>query len=686
LINLPRVWLADLTYTQQTIAADTIPMAIGCIAEYLEKSITGIPEVSLFKYPEALIKALSSEIPEVLGFSNYVWNYQLSKEIAKHVKSLSPRTVVIFGGPNYPIDNQGRKHFLEENYDIFDYYVVGEGELAFSNLLGCLIDSNFSREKVFEIAPPSVHFMHGDKIVLTSKVDRLTELDVIPSPYTSGKLDEFFDGKLMPLLQTNRGCPFSCTFCVEGDDYYTKIRKYNRSRIDEDVHYIGNKIAETAKSHSRRDLFIADSNFGMYPSDVDTARALAETKEKYAWPDYINVATGKNAKERVIETARLLDGSLRLSGSVQSLDPEVLGNIKRKNISPEQLVDLGLHTKTIGVNSYSEIILGLPGDSKIKHFKTIASVMDAGFNIILPWQLMLIHGSELATPRDRETYGLQTKFRVLPRCYGRWEFARQDGTTGSITSVEIEEVSVSSDTLSFNDYIDCRVLNYFVATYYNDALFTPVISFLNTLGVRSFDFICTLMDVAQTTNYQKIVDSFIADTKDELWDSRDELHKFVMSSGNIEKYINGDLGKNILFFHRAKAYCTHIEEMRTLMHEAYKRILDEVVPGEKVAYGAELIDYCATLADGVLDTRFEVLEKSFSYNFQEHIASNNFDTSSLSKKPFKYRFEFSDETKSLVQRSISTHGSDLVGFARILSRIFVKKLYRKAIPITDSLR
>jgi radical SAM superfamily enzyme YgiQ (UPF0313 family) len=676
-----KIWLADLTYTQQTVAADTIPMAIGCIAEYLEDYFPDIPAVQLFKYPDELISALASEPPNILGFSNYVWNFELSRELSRYYKHLNPQGIVIFGGPNYPLEKEDRKKFIEENNDIFDYYVSGEGELAFTLLVESLINQNFNKREIAKEQLGSIHFQYGGEVFLTPKHNRLKDLNTIPSPYTSGKLDKFFDGKLMPLLQTNRGCPFSCTFCVEGDDYYTKIRKYNPERVQSDVEYIGKKISETSTENSRKDLFIADSNFGMYPSDIDTAKALAQTKIEYAWPDYINVATGKNAKERVIETARILDGSLRLSGSVQSLDQDVLENIKRKNISPERLVELGLHTKTIGVNSYSEIILGLPGDSKEKHFQTIASVMDAGFNVILPWQLMMIHGSELSTPKEREKHGLVTKYRVLPRCYGHWQNFEGDFGNGSIKSVEIEEVCIASRTLSFDDYLECRVLNYFVATYYNDALFTPVITYLNSIGLRSFDFVKTLMETALSSDYVHIVDEFVNDTKDELWDDKEELRKFVMSGGNIDKYIEGDLGRNILFYHRAKAYCTHLEEMKRLVIESFEIITAGKMTDEQRRYGLELIEYCATLADGILIENFEALEKEFTYDFYEHVKSNNFNHSPVQREKYKYNFVFSADTRALVSRSLATHGNDLVGVARILSRIFVKKLYRSVHPL-----
>ena len=62
--------------------------------------------------------------------------------------------------------------------------------------------------------------------------------------------------------------------------------------------------------------------------------------KKFNWPDYIIATTGKNHKTRVIEVSDKLQGNLRLSGSVQSLDPEVQKNIKRENINSETLMSL----------------------------------------------------------------------------------------------------------------------------------------------------------------------------------------------------------------------------------------------------------------------------------------------------------------------------------------------------------
>lgn len=671
------IWLCDLTYTQQTVAADTIPMAIGCIAEYTEKRLGLTSEIALFKYPEELIKALEAgPIPRVLGFSNYCWNLSLSSEIAKAVKALVPQTVIVFGGPNYPTMDEERNDFLVEHPEI-DFYVAGEGEVAFADLMEALLANNFYVEVVKQLALPSVHCLdaHG-KGVFPAKRDRLVELDDIPSPYTSGKLDKFFDGKLMPLLQTNRGCPFSCTFCVEGDSYYSKIRKYSTGRVRDDVEYIGSHMHAIRSPNSRNDLFIADSNFGMYPTDIDTCQALRGTREAYRWPEYINVATGKNSKERVIEAAELLDGALRLSGSVQSLDANVLTNIRRKNISVDQLVELGLHSKRVGVNSYSEIILGLPGDSVEAHYNTIRQIINAGFNIVLPWQLMLINGSELATRSSKQQYQMDVRYRIFPRCFGSYQLF------GKIINVaEVEEVCVANATLPFDDYLACRRLNLFVAIFYNDSIFSGLLKLFRSLEIPIFDWILRLMESSRQTSLDNLIADFLQATKDELWMSRAELEAFYRDGENIQRYVSGELGRNNLYYFRTLAITQQIDALKSLAKKSAMTMLREAGHDdpELERFVDEILEYHSMRIRDVFTDHDRQLMGQFHYDFLAY--EKGAETTTLAdvrvENSHSYRFSLSDEQRDLIRRNLAVHGSDSVGIARILSRVFVKKLYRQ---------
>ena len=155
--------------------------------------------------------------------------------------------------------------------------------------------------------------------MITLSVERIKDLTEIPSPYLEGKMDEFFDGKLQPVIQTTRGCPFGCTFCIEGMSYYTKIYRNNQEKIKAELNYIGSKMKQVRNKGGRNDLWLVDSNFGMYNEDLETCKFIAECQTKYHWPEYIQCDTGKNNKPRVLSAARLVKGAMRLSGSVQTL-------------------------------------------------------------------------------------------------------------------------------------------------------------------------------------------------------------------------------------------------------------------------------------------------------------------------------------------------------------------------------
>ena len=135
-LNLPiEVWICDLTYTQQTIASDTIPMAVAGIATYTEKHLSTVSDVRIFKYPEDLCKAIENDgLPSIIGFSNYVWNFHLSYGIARILARDYPEILIIFGGPNYPLNQIEQEIFLT-SHPAIDIYIAHEGEHAFFNIV-----------------------------------------------------------------------------------------------------------------------------------------------------------------------------------------------------------------------------------------------------------------------------------------------------------------------------------------------------------------------------------------------------------------------------------------------------------------------------------------------------------------------------------------------------------------------
>ncbi|MBT4488289.1 MAG: hypothetical protein HOH61_22795 [Rhodospirillaceae bacterium] len=672
------VWLADLTYTQQTIAADVIPTAIGGIATYAESKLSLTTPIKIFKYPEALQDALNAgERPDVIGFSNYVWNGDLAYAFAQAIKKHYPDTIIVFGGPNYPTDGEEQAEYLAEN-PLIDFYIIKEGEVAFTNLLAAIIADEGDVDAVMGRELGSVHFRPSQgTAILTPVVDRLTDLTEIPSPYLSGRLDEFFDGKLLPILQTNRGCPFSCTFCVEGVGYYNKVRKNGVEKIDAELQYIGRKMQERRDDGGRNDLFIADSNFGMYADDVHTAHSLARTRQAYQWPEYINVATGKNQKERVLEVSRIVDGALRLSGSVQSLDPGVLENIKRTNIDAQDLFDLGLKAAEVGANTYSEIILALPGDSLKAHLSTVKTVMEAGFNNIYLFQLMLLPGTDMATDDCKRRFAMETRYRVLPRCYGHFEVLGDP-----VVAAEIEEICVSNATLSYEDYLEARRLHLLVTIFYNDGVFETLLKVIRQMGLSEFRWIEILLQSSIPPALAPLFESFETATREELWTDKSGLEAFVRQPGNVEKYIDGELGNNLLFSHKTQAITTYFEDLAEFARDTMQTLLSEADcdSEELFHFMDEALRFHCLRASHLFVGIEQTPSETFDYDIQAYLASDQDQGYETFKLPAsrKYNFVLDATQIALIERNIGIYGTSPVSISRILSKVHVKKLFRHA--------
>ena len=674
-----RVWITDLTYTQQAISADLIPAGVAAIATYAEQLLQFPEPIRIFKYPEALAEDLAEaqaedRWPDVVGLSNYIWNGNLSLAFAKRIKEVSPKTKIVLGGPNYPTVPAEQERFLRDHPEV-DFYIVKEGEIAFARLCEALSDNNNDATSVHgQIG--SVHSLDASgKAHLPDPVDRIRDLTEIPSPYLSGRLDAFFDGQLLPIIQTNRGCPFTCTFCVEGSKYYGKVYRNTEEKVAAEIDYIGAMMARSRAKGGRNDLFIADSNFGMYRNDLDTCRAIAKAQSEHKWPEYINVATGKNQKERVLEAARLINGALRLSGSVQSLDEEVLSNIKRSNIAPDQLMLLALDAADVGANSYSETILCLPGDSKIKHYDTLRRVIEAGFNMVSTFQLMLLPGSEMCTEQTKEEHGMLLRYRVFPRCYGHYEVLGK-----ALIAAEIEEVCVGLNTLPFSDYLECRHMHLMIHMFHNDGVFAAVLKFLRQEKLPVFRWIELLREMEPPPGLKRLVDDFLEETQNELWQSREDLDAFVSTPGNIERYIAGELGNNLLFTYKSKGIIDHIEDLATHARAATQRVLAEAGRNddETIAFIDDALLFQTCRARNIFYRRDEVPSVKLHYDIAAYESDLEVGPLNAYYHPasVETRFVLSAEQQDLMDRYLKVFGDSPWGIGRMLTKVFVKRLLR----------
>ena len=327
--NPLRIFLGDLTYDTVAISTESFPLNIGYIASYAQKQFGKQIKITLFKYIKKLESALESNPPDIIGFSNYAWNRQISKSMSKKFLEKNPNGLVVWGGPNFPADYNSQKQFFK-NFPEIDVYVPIEGEFGFSNIIEKCLEKNHIenlRQNVLESKIPGcITKLNRGNLEFEFSENRVKQLDDIPSPYLNGILDEFFDGRLVPMIQTNRGCPFSCTFCVDGSDTVRKVNQFSSERVNDELQYIARNVPKNTHS-----LHISDLNFGMYSKDMQVCDDINKIQKQFNYPKFVKVTSGKNRQDHISQAIQKLGGSTYMHLSVQSLNDQILSNIKRDN-------------------------------------------------------------------------------------------------------------------------------------------------------------------------------------------------------------------------------------------------------------------------------------------------------------------------------------------------------------------
>jgi len=675
------IYLGDLTYTTLSLATDAFPLNIGFVAAYAEKTFGKQIDLRLFKYVDDLEQAINETPPDILGLSNYPWNLSLGLEFFRMARTVSPQTICVMGGPNIPLNDEARSQFVKRN-PLIDFYAYLEGEEAFSSLVNRAMETGVDRKKMK--ADPIRGFIHRiseTEVMKGEMLFRRRILDDIPSPYLTGHMDKFFDGKLSPMIETNRGCPFSCTFCHEGNPLISKVNYFTIERVKEELDYIAAAVRRAPILISN--LTFADPNFAMYERDYQIVEHIEKIQQRQNWPRSIFASTGKNKKERIAKALRKLNGSMSMWMSVQSMDPVVLKEIQRDNISTSQMMALASVYQELSLPTFSELILGLPGDSYERHVKSLSDLVEAGIDVVETYSCMLLNGTELVTDSNRAKHGIRSHFRILPRDFAKLRNER--------IAVEIEEVVSSTNTMSFEDYKEARKLHLMVAVVYNGGGFRPLLRLLRQRQISIIELLQKLVAGIKSAPepVQAIFNSFVRRTKEELWESEGELRAYVYAGNNYEKLLNGEIGTNLIQTHTAMSLAVMDDWAQYVFETAGMMLGDDIHSNvESAANFADIKAFCLGRVHNLWgndrneDNPLVVLHYDIANwmlsPLSVPLSENKFPN------PVTYDFSFSDAKKEEMAAQIQRYGTTATGIGRILAQMGRDRIWREAVVFQGS--
>ncbi len=664
----PSVYLADLRYNYSGVLAnDCMPLGVAYMKAVMDRDLPDV-QSRLFTYPDRLWEAMQSNPPQVLMVSNYLWNEALSFHFAKLAKSIRPDSLVVMGGPNIPIEQERQIEYFKAHPEI-DVYVLGEGDFLATEIAKQYLDCGLSVAKLGDRHLPSSIYRRPDgTIVVQPMWDRHREVDDIPSAWLTGIQDEFFDGKLAPMIETNRGCPFSCTFCVQGLNWYTKVHNFSLERMKEEIEYIARK--NKAISPQMGTLRIADSNYGMFERDVEISGWIGEMQKRYGYPTFIDATTGKNRPDRIIRSVEKVSGALVVYQAVQSLNDDVLRNIKRANIKLDTYEEVMIHIRGRGLRSNSDLIVGLPGETLQSHVHAIRSLIDAGTNQMHNLQLVLLKGSELEMVKSRQEFRFETRFRVLPKNFGVY---------GNAKVLDIEEIVIATDTMSFDDYIETRKCHLVSSVFWNDSWFEDAVSFAQKFGIKRSDWFMAMLEALKDSRgpVREFLDRFVGETKGELFPTEQACREFYEKAENFQRLLNGDIGDNLMYKYRAIASFQIWPRMVKSAMDATRRLVEERGAQNRVpdfdTFWENLTAFVRTKhADG--KTEEEILsptEAELQYDIPQWIADGMPLETALYRLPQPETFEFrlTPEGHHEMQAALRVWTPTLKGLTKMVTRI-----------------
>lgn len=459
-----------------------LPYSVGCLQAYA-KHHAKTPEYFDFidhiyqRIPvDKAVEAL--ENADIVGFSLYVWNQELSLAIARKLKRRNPNTLIVLGGPQVPDHSES---FLRAN-PFVDLACHGEGERIFLDILENYQSKDFSHIK-------SISYLDkGGGFVKCPQIKRLADLTESPSPYLKGLFDELIkkpvNHQWLALWETNRGCPFSCAYCDWGTATNTRLVTVNMDRLEGEIRWFADAQIEF--------VFCCDSNFGLLPRDLNIVSLVAESKQMYGYPKAFSVQTTKNATKRSYAIHKLMSGVGLNKGvnlALQTVDQITLKNIGRSNISLESFRQLQLWFNSDGIETFTDIIVGLPGESYDSFTNGVSRIIEHGQHHRIQFiNLAILPNALMGDLLYQKKHGLVIVNSDLINAHGSLT-----GTEDGIN--ETQQLVVGTNTMPQADWVRTRVFAWMTSLlYFNKLLQIPFILLHEIYGF----------------SYKKLVEAFVS--------------------------------------------------------------------------------------------------------------------------------------------------------------------------------
>lgn len=352
-----------------------------------------VTEGTINEKEETVLSRILFEKPDVLSFSCYIWNITRVLSLCEKIKAFSPETKIILGGPEV---SYNQKEVLENNPAV-DYIVSGAGEVSIPKLINSIYLG--SKDSILAVSYRTETGIHVDKTE--------PETDESISPYC----EEYFNslqGRIA-YIESSRGCPFSCAFCLSGR--LGKVRYIDLERVKNEMVRLSAMGAKTVKfvdrtfnCHKERAGEILKFIYEQYGRAIPTDTCF-----------HFEIAADLLDSKLFEIIEKLPEGSVQFEVGIQSFNEATLKAINRKT-------DINKVTENIkkliafgNCHVHIDLIAGLPEEDFESFINGFNKAYELKANMLQLGFLKILKGSPMAENREKYPceYSLTPPYEVI---------------------------------------------------------------------------------------------------------------------------------------------------------------------------------------------------------------------------------------------------------------------------------
>lgn len=293
-----------------------------------------IAEYTINNRMEDILEDIYRRKPDVIGFSCYIWNIAMIREIITELHKLRPDLPIFLGGPEVTYDAAK----LMQEYPFLTGIFIGEGEGTFAEVVSLYAEGK-EEEKLSEI--PGLYLKSG----MTGERE---PLDLTTIPFLYDDLEPFSNRIIY--YETQRGCPFRCSYCLSSIDKTVRFR---------DIHVVEKELQFFLDRKVKQVKFV-DRTFNCNHEHAMAIWQYLYENDNGVTNFHFEIAGVLLREDELALIGKMRPGLVQFEIGVQSTNPDTLREIRRVMDIKKLKTVVEALKKTGNVHVHLDLIAGLP--------------------------------------------------------------------------------------------------------------------------------------------------------------------------------------------------------------------------------------------------------------------------------------------------------------------------------------